>query len=141
MNNLICIVLLSVLWLGCQKAPSKLDIARKEVQLVERYLRGSAEDAKAAMLELESYIHQCQGAGSRGMDFDQAYAAVYSRLHLVGAYLQKPDLATSSYKKATACWQRFSQRGGQAQLTPEEIRERIEGVDRFVGRPAWKPEK
>jgi hypothetical protein len=93
------------------------------------------------MLELEQYTRQCEKAGTRGIKFDQYYAAVYSRLYLVEKELGKHEAAEQYYQKAAESWQKFYAKEGQPRLTDEQMRKQIEEVNQRFQVPTWKGQK
>lgn len=123
---------------ACHRAgPSDTEFFSKATELAERYLNTNALGAEAAMHELKAYTQQCQRNGTRYVDFDQHYAAIYSRLYLVEKKLGKNAAAEEDFRKAVMYWRRVYVRKVTAQPTQEQIHGQIEGM--AVGAWAYDP--
>jgi len=132
------ILVLVTTFVGCSGAPNSHQYVRKSLDFVTRYLNSDAQSAEAALLEWERYALQCQQGGTKGVRFDQQFAAIYGRLSLVSKHLGKNDEAEDYFQKALDWSQRASARDGRQKQTPEQVRSWIEDLDRFVGVPLWK---
>jgi hypothetical protein len=132
--------LLTVLGLflsGCSRAPTDLDHFNKTAQLVERYMTTNVFEAKSAMLELLQYTRLCESANSQDINFPSSYAAEYSRLYLVDRALGRDLEANRDYESAVRYLQEISLKDRGKRLSPDEVRERVNGVNRYLGTPAW----
>jgi hypothetical protein len=127
--------------LGCSGAPSDVDHFGKSTELLDRYLNTNAVGAEAALLELEAWNRRCKQAGTRGVDFDAHFAAVYSRLYLVERELGKSDAAENYYQKAAESWRHEYATLRLRDPTPAEIKDQVESVDRHLQPPAWRDQK
>lgn len=132
------VVLIVVCLVGCSKVPSAVDHFAKVTELLDRYMNTNAVEAEAAMFASEQFTRMCEKAGSNGIEFDQFYAAVYSRLYLVDKELNKQDAAKRYYQMAAEKLQKMNAIDKKPPLSPAEVRERIEGVDAYFEAPLWK---
>ena len=139
------IVVLTAFLASCSRAPSSVDLFSKTTELLDQYLNTNALGAESAMLQLERYTHDCEKAGYRSglgdVKLDQAYGAVYARLYLVEKTLGKQQAADQYYQRASEYLVKTYATAGQPRPTPEQIREQIEGVDRYFVEPQWKNQK
>jgi len=135
-KKVLCVLALLV-GFGCHRTPTKLELLRKEVRLVERYMKEDAAGAEAAMLELEAYLRAVEGAGSRDLNLEGDIAAAYSRLYLVNTHMRKDEAAGRYFSMASNYWCR-SALGQGKKATAEQTAESINGVDGRVGVPRWR---
>ena len=127
--------------LGCQRGRDETSYFAKSIDCLDHYLNTNAPSAEAAMLELERFTQDCEKVGSQGIDFNEYYAALYSRLYLLSHKLGKHENASRYYGLAAARWLKEYRRRGFPDPTEEKIRDQIEGVDRYFGEVEWKKEK
>jgi hypothetical protein len=123
---------------ACRPSASRADLMEKVVSAVEVYYTTSnADEAEKAMLELEILVTNGKAAGVSGLDFDQVYAALYSRLYRVQSYLGKQEHALENYRRAKEHWEKHYSRRGFS-YTVEDIQEQIEIGAQHFGNPKWE---
>jgi hypothetical protein len=132
------LLLLTILLVGCRQPPSHFEHSQRTAKSMEVYLSSSAVAAEVAILDLEKYTRECEEAGSPGINFDAAYAAIYSRLYLIDLRLGRREPAEAYYEKAASRWEREYRRRGLSLPTPEAMRQQITAVDGGIGEPQWR---
>lgn len=123
---------------GCGRSSSSTEQFLKSAELVDTYLNTNAPGAEAAMLELEKLIHEWESRGATGIDYDQQYAAVYSRLILVTSALGKNQEAKTYYNRASNYWRKVYEKKGLPLPSTDQMLEQINAVDRHLTGVRWK---
>lgn len=146
MRTSFIILLLAGLLVGCEKAPSDVEVFTKTTEALDSYLHTNALGAEAVMLQLERATHAWEKAGYRGrgpgaMPLDQAYASLYSRLYLVEKALGKKEAADGYYRLAAEYWRKANAADPRPRAAGEQISDQIEGVNRYFGAAQWQTEK
>jgi hypothetical protein len=123
---------------SCDRKPTAGDHVDRMMNAIEVYMFQSADQAEAAMLDLEKFTLECRAQGVVEISYDQHLAATYSRLYLLQKKLGKLESATNSFNLASNYWHTHYQNRGVPIPTAEEMPGEIEGVDRYFGTPVWK---
>jgi hypothetical protein len=123
---------------SCSKRASPGDYLIHVSKAVDCYIHTNVIGAEAAMLDAEHYTKQCERTRVYGINFDQHYAAIYSRLYLVETALGNTNNAAKYYQLALERWKRFNSEDNPESHVAETIDQQIKGVDRYFEKPIWK---
>lgn len=137
--RLIALALVLASWVvGCKQAPSDVDYIERLAQAVTVYYSTTnAEEAEAAMLELEKFVDDCQRQGTKRVDFDASRGALYGRLRAVQIHLGKLDVAETNFHRSYENWERhYKRRGGV--YNDQDLRHQVEAIDAYFGQPNWR---
>jgi hypothetical protein len=105
-------------------------------EFLEVYLTTNAPAAEAAMIELLRLTQECERARTSHIEYDQQYAAIYSRMYLVQKKMSKTAEAQANHQKAIDYWQKFYTRS-RSTLALRQIREQIETMNDGAAQPIW----
>jgi hypothetical protein len=122
------VVLLAIAFAFVACRPTYKDFNKDTGGTHRRYLTGTAEEAKVALLEEEKIIAKHELAGNRDIDFARARQILYARLCAVTVHLGQTQEAAEYLNKSAA--QKLIYGGNTNGFTVEAVVSSIERADR-----------